>query len=267
VGVPRGRPGTRMPGLLPGPAVGQLPAARYASITSSFMRPRGETVQPLAAAQARTAAVSTPLKAAGPVAVPAFRRPRRGCADGSAAAAGTDPAALDAAASFSSDAPSWAASSAAAFASDGASEPSSWASSCSDWWGGRRTRRRPPRVRSGDLGWPRRARGGRRPPARSRACRRFRPAERSTRRTAPTRRRVHHGGVARPRPPLQDRGKEGLLGPEVVKRPRLEDARLPGHVRQRRAGVAESAEHGGGLAQGPLALVLPTGPHIRASIP
>ena len=42
----------------------QLPAARYASTTSSFMRPRGETVTPLAAARARTAAVSTLLKAA-----------------------------------------------------------------------------------------------------------------------------------------------------------------------------------------------------------
>src|SRR5687768_13471120 len=56
---------------------GQLPAARYASITSSLMRPRGETVRPLAAAHARTAAVSTPLKAALALSA-ALRRPRRG---------------------------------------------------------------------------------------------------------------------------------------------------------------------------------------------
>jgi hypothetical protein len=48
--------------------VSQLPAARYASMTSSLMRPRGETVTPLAAAHARTAALSTPLKDGLPVA-------------------------------------------------------------------------------------------------------------------------------------------------------------------------------------------------------
>src|SRR4051794_24625390 len=42
---------------------GQWPAARYASITSALMRPRGETSMPFPFAQARTAAGSTAAKA------------------------------------------------------------------------------------------------------------------------------------------------------------------------------------------------------------
>ena len=57
--------------------VSELPAARYAS-TSSVMRPRSETVTPLAAAHARTAAIPTPSTDDLPVA-------QRPCGDPGAA--------------------------------------------------------------------------------------------------------------------------------------------------------------------------------------